>query len=99
MFSLLAVFKYFFINKGNISKNNSHVMLVVFSIATYLFPSVFSVLIASILLCLVFRNLIGSVLLFLSSFMVLLHYSYGDFDGTWQIKTMFYGFVFYCDCN
>lgn len=94
MFSLLAIFKYIYINKGNISKNNSHVMLVVFSIATYLFPSVFSVLIASILLFVVFRNLISSVLLFLSSFMVLLHYSYGDFDGTWQIKTMFYGFVF-----
>jgi len=26
--------------------------------------------------------------------MVLVHYSYGDFDGAWQIKTMFYGFVF-----
>jgi hypothetical protein len=94
MFSLLAIFKYIYINKGNISKNNSHVMLVVFLIATYLFPSVFSLLIASMLLFLVFRNLISSVLLFLSSFMVLVHYSYGDFDGTWQLKTMFYGFVF-----
>ena len=69
-------------------------MLMVFSIATYLFPSVFSVLIASILICLVFRNLISTLLLLLSSFMVLVHYSYGDFDGTWQIKTMFYGFCF-----
>lgn len=94
MFSLLAVFKYFFINKENIFKNNSHVILIVFSIATYLFPSVFSVLIASILICIVFRNLISFLLLLLSSFMVLLYYTYGDFDGTWQIKTMFFGFCF-----
>ena len=25
--------------------------------------------------------------------MVLLHYSYGNFDNSWQIKTLFYGFV------
>ena len=94
IFSLLAISKYIYINKENIFKNNSYVMLIVFLIATYLFPSAFSVLILSILICLVFRNLISTLLLLLSSFMVLVHYSYGDFDGAWQIKTMFYGFVF-----
>ena len=94
IFSLLAISKYIYINKENIFKNNSYVILMVFSISTYLFPSVFNVLIASILLFLVFRNLISSLLLVLSSFMVIVHYSYGDFEGTWQIKLMFYGFVF-----
>ena len=94
IFSFLSIAKFIYVNKDLIVNSNSHLVLMVFIIATYLFPSVFSVLIVSVLICFKFRNLMSSLLLLLSGFMVLVHYSFDDFDGYWQLKTMFYGFSF-----
>jgi hypothetical protein len=94
IFCLLAISKNIYTNKKNIFKNNNYVVILIYLIATYIFPSIFSVLITSILILVIFKNLISSLLLLISICMTAMHYSYGNFDITWQIKLMIYCLIF-----
>ena len=94
LFSLLSISKNLYKHKNQLFENNLISIQFFFITSCYLFPSVFSVLIATILILVRFKNFMGIFISFSTILMIIIHYYFGFFELVWQIKLLSYCLIF-----
>ena len=94
LFSLIKIAQVIFEGKENIFNSKPNILLLIFASSTYLFPSLFNIIILYSILFFILRNKISGIVLLSASFMVVVYYYHGYYDSLTQIKTLGYSLFF-----
>lgn len=93
-FSLIQIAKTFFDNREEIFISKPKFFFLIFATSSYIFPSIFGILIVFSALFAYLRNTVGFILFLFSLFLSVIHYTTGYLELAFQIKTFVYSIVF-----